>query len=125
LLIIDDDADIVAAIRMALEDQEYVTLTVSHSNSVLDGLEQAEVLRPDIIILDLHMPDKSGFDFMDAIRHNKLQEKLKVIMLTADNSVQNVLTADDKNIKPYRFLGKPFNITDLQAAVYEAAGLAG
>jgi CheY-like chemotaxis protein len=78
-----------------------------------------KVIRPDIIILDLHMPDKTGFDFMDIVRKDRLLAKSKVIMLTADNTVSNMLKADYKGIDALRFLGKPFNISELQALVLD------
>ena len=73
--------------------------------------------KPDIVILDLHLPDQSGFDLMDIIHKNKRFAKTKVIMLTADDTVDNVFEAVNRGIGVYHFLGKPFNIIDLQGLV--------
>ena len=63
------------------------------------------------------MPDKSGLDFMDIVHKDKRFEGTKVIMLTADDTMLNVFDAEHKGISAYHFLGKPFNIAELQALV--------
>jgi len=85
---------------------------------VASGIQQMEDVNPDIVILDLHLPDKTGFDFMDIVHKNKRFAKTKVIMLTADDTIGNVLKAEIEGIGAYNFLGKPFNISDLQALVF-------
>jgi DNA-binding response OmpR family regulator len=78
-----------------------------------------KAIKPDIVILDLHMPDKTGFDFMNIVQKNKLLAKAKVIMLTADDTLGNLFKAEHKGIGAYHFLGKPFNISELQALVLD------
>ena len=117
ILIVDDDADIRSSIRLALEEQDYVDVEISESPNVDAGVQQVKNNAPDIIILDLHMPDKSGLDFMDIVHKDKRFEGTKVIMLTADDTMLNVFDAEHKGISPYHFLGKPFNIAELQALV--------
>jgi len=117
ILVVDDDADIRESVRLALEEQDYLNVEVTESADVASGIHQMKNINPDIVILDLHMPDKSGFDFMDIMRKNTLFAKTKVIMLTADDTLANIFKAENKGIGVYRFLGKPFNISDLQALV--------
>jgi DNA-binding response OmpR family regulator len=117
ILIVDDDADIREAVRLALEEQDYLNIEVTESANVASGIQQMKDMNPDIVILDLHMPDKTGFDFMDIVHKNKRFAKTKVIMLTADDTIENVLKAEIEGIGAYNFLGKPFNISDLQALV--------
>ena len=118
ILIVDDDADIREAVRLALEEQNYLNVEVTESADVASGIQQMKDINPDIVILDLHMPDKTGFDFMDIVHKNKRFAKTKVIMLTADDTIGNVLKAEIEGIGAYNFLGKPFNISDLQALVF-------
>lgn len=117
ILIVDDDADIRKSVRLAIEEQGLMDVEVTESADAASGIEQLKKLKPDIIILDLHLPDKSGFDFMDILNKNKHLAKTKVIMLTADDTIENIFKARNKGIGAYYFLGKPFNITDLQALV--------
>lgn len=117
LLIVDDDADIRAAIRLTLEEQDYLGIEVTESTDVASGIQQMKDINPDIVILDLHMPNQSGFDFMDIMHENKRFSKTKIIMLTGDDTINNVFKAESKGIGLYNFLGKPFNISDLLALV--------
>ncbi len=117
ILIVDDDADIRQAVRLTIEEQDYLNVIVTESIDVASGIEQMKAINPDIVILDLHMPDKTGFDFMDIVHQDKRLAKTKVIMLTADDNLANIFKAEDKGIGAYHFLGKPFNISELQALV--------
>jgi DNA-binding response OmpR family regulator len=117
ILIIDDDADIRASVRLAVEEQDYLNVDVTESADVDSGIQQMIDTHPDIVILDLQMPNKTGFDFMDIAQKNKLLAKTKVIMLTANDTLSNIFKAEDKSIGAYHFLGKPFNVSDLQALV--------
>jgi CheY-like chemotaxis protein len=63
------------------------------------------------------MPDKSGLDFMDIARQDENFANINVILLTADDTMDNVLKAEGKGISALHFLGKPFNVVDLQALV--------
>lgn len=117
ILIVDDDAAIREAVRLTLEEQDYLNVTVTESIDVASGILQMKAIHPDIVILDLHMPDKTGFDFMDIVHMDKRLAKTKVIMLTADDNLANIFKAEDKGIGAFHFLGKPFNISELQALV--------
>ena len=119
ILIVDDDAHIREAVRLTVEEQDYVNVEVTESADVTSGIQQMKDIHPDIVILDLHMPGKTGFDFMDIVHKNKLLAKAKVIMLTADDTLGNLFKAEHKGIGAYHFLGKPFNISDLQALVLD------
>jgi DNA-binding NtrC family response regulator len=65
------------------------------------------------------MPDKTGFDFMEIVHKKKLLAKAKVIMLTADDTLDNLFKAEHEGIGTYHFLGKPFNTSELQALVLD------
>lgn len=117
ILIVDDDEAIREAVRMSLEEQDYLNIEFTESADVAGGIQQMKASQPDILILDLHMPGKTGFDFMDIVREDKRLAKTKVIMLSADDSLDNIFKAEAKGIGVYHFLGKPFNVSDLQALV--------
>lgn len=121
ILIVDDDASVRAAVRLTVEEQDFINVKVTESVDVASGLKVLNAWRPDIIILDLHMPGKTGFDFMDIALEAKLLAKTNVIMLTADDTLGNLFKADDKGIGARHFLGKPFEVSELQALVYSLA----
>jgi DNA-binding response OmpR family regulator len=119
---VDDDASIRDSIRLAIEEQEYVQIEVTESADVGSGIEMMKKIHPDIVILDLHLPDKSGFEFMDILNKDKSLANTKVIMITVDDTLANVFKAQDKGIGAYNFIGKPFNILDIQAVVVGLCG---
>lgn len=122
VLIVDDDASIRDSIRLAIAEQEYVQIEVTESADVGSGIEMMKKIHPDIVILDLHLPDKSGFEFMDILNKDKSLANTKVIMITVDDTLANVFKAQDKGIGAYNFIGKPFNILDIQAVVVGLCG---
>ena len=119
LLIVDDNPGIRETIRLAVEEQDYLDIDFTECSDVDSGIEQLHKIRPDIVILDLHMPNKSGFDFLDIMNTDEHLAKTKVIMMSADDSLPNIFKAGDKGINAYYFLGKPFDVSDLQALVLE------
>jgi CheY-like chemotaxis protein len=117
VLIIDDDADIRSAVRMTLESKHGVGYAFTEADSVASGMIAVNSATPDVIILDLHMPGEDGFDFINKLRRNKSLPLSKVIVLTADDSIKNLLKAEAKGVNAYHFMGKPFINDELRAAV--------
>lgn len=117
ILIVDDDGGIRESVRLAIEELDLKNVEIVACSDATSGIEQLTTLRPDIIILDLHLPDKSGFEFMDILNSHKNLNKTKVIMLTVDDTMENVYEASSKGVDAFYFLGKPYNISDLQALV--------
>jgi DNA-binding response OmpR family regulator len=101
VLLVDDDADIVSAMRAVLERRGYRVLTAGDGNA---GLAAAEREAPDLVVVDMMMPKKSGFLVL---------EKLKgrgggppVVMITANEGSRHrayaeALGADDYLRKPF------------------------
>ena len=118
VLIVDDDADIRESVRLALEEQDYFNIEVTESADVDSGIQQMEHINPDVVILDLHMPNKNGWDFVDIMRKDKRLAKTRLIILTADETLDNISKGEDKGIEVYQFLGKPFNVAELQSLVF-------
>lgn len=121
ILIIDDDTDIRKAIRLTLESETEVDYTFEEASNVSSGLKILEAAKPDVVILDIHMPGEDGFAFLNKINRARSLPKTKVMVLTADNSMKNLWKAEQKNISPYNFLGKPFVNEELRAVVLSMA----
>jgi two-component system phosphate regulon response regulator OmpR len=107
VLIIDDDEKLCRLLGEYLEDHGFRTTCMADGNSVLDALSADE---PDLVILDIMLPDKDGLEVLKEIRRD---HRLPVIMLTArgddtDRIVGLELGADD-------YLPKPFNPRELLA----------
>jgi DNA-binding response OmpR family regulator len=80
ILLIDDDKDFVEATKVVLESKPYKVITAYNGN---DGLEQAKTQKPDLIILDVIMPVKDGFNSAEELKKDPELKKIPVIMLTS------------------------------------------
>ena len=100
VLIIDDEIQIRRFLRISLEANQY---QVQEAKTGRDGLEQAAVLRPDVIILDLGLPDLEGLEVLTRLRE---WSQTPVIVLTVrDRDIDKISLldagADDYLVKPF------------------------
>ena len=117
VLIIDDDADIRSAVRLTLESEHELNLAFTEADNATSGLKALKSTKPDVVILDIHMPGESGFDLMKRLNKDHSIPQSKVIILTADDSFKNLWEAESQGIDAYNFMSKPFRNDDLQAMV--------
>jgi DNA-binding response OmpR family regulator len=99
LLFIEDDDSIRLALRLALEDEGY---EVREAPDGRTGLAMFEAAEPDLVLLDLRLPDVSGFDVCRTIRSNSI---VPIIMVTAQTDTYDMVAgleagADDYVTKP-------------------------
>lgn len=81
ILIIDDDADIVEAMKVALESRNY---HVIHASSGAEGLVKVRAEKPDLVILDVMMETvDSGFEVARALKKDDAMKHIPILMLTA------------------------------------------
>lgn len=112
ILIVDDDNSIIEIVRAYLEQAGFSVLTASNGNAAMQTLHHE---KPDLLILDLMLPDRDGWDIISSIRNDRRLAKTPIIMLTArvndsDKIVGLELGADD-------YVTKPFNPRELVARV--------
>jgi CheY-like chemotaxis protein len=79
VLVVDDDPNIQRFMSVALEENGYVALTASDGK---EGFEQVEAESPDLIILDVMMPKRTGFTMFKQMKKNEKMKDVPVIMLT-------------------------------------------
>jgi two-component system repressor protein LuxO len=113
LLIVEDDEPIVNLIKRFLSDKE---VEITHKSSVLDGLKEIETSMPNLVLLDLNLPDGNGIDLLKEIK--KRSYPCEVIIITANGSVGNAVTAMSNGA--FDFLEKPFNSDRLLISIYNA-----
>jgi two-component system KDP operon response regulator KdpE len=107
VLIIEDDAQIRKFLRISLEANAF---GVTESRLGEDGIALAGELKPDVIILDLGLPDIDG---IDAIRRVREWSKTPIVVLSVRSDAQEKVKALDAGANDY--VTKPFNITELMA----------
>ncbi|UCG32946.1 MAG: response regulator [Phycisphaerales bacterium] len=109
ILIVDDDRDILGAIRQAVEDEQGETLTAEDGNT---AVELAEKHKPDLIILDAMLPKRSGFLVMEKLRNSMEPEsRPKIIMITGNPGKRHQEWAT--SLGANAFINKPFRMDKL------------
>ncbi len=117
ILVLDDDPEILAALRTVLERQKYRVLTASDGNA---GLAVAEREQPDLVIVDMMMPKKSGFLVLERLKSRK-EASPRVIMITANEGSRHRAYAEMLGVDDY--IRKPFAMERLLDSVQELCPL--
>jgi two-component system, OmpR family, response regulator len=110
ILIVDDEEDICYFLSRNLSKRGFMT-TVSYS--LAEAEKQLDINRPDILLLDNHLPDGRGIDFVNKINYK--YPDLKIIMITAHDSPEDRSKAYSSGIE--YFLSKPFSIATINQVV--------
>src|SRR3954451_1074124 len=111
VLLVDDDAEIIDAIRYALESKGYQIFIARDGNQ---GLAMAEREDPDLVILDMMMPKRSGFLVLEKLRRSRAVP-VRVIMITANEGARHKAYAEMLGVDDY--IRKPFAMDKLVEAV--------
>ncbi len=110
VLVIDDEPPITELLNMSLGFEGY---EVAIANSGREGLERARTFRPDLIVLDIMMPDLDGFQVLKRLREEG--NKTPVLFLTARDAIEDRVTGLTAGADDY--LPKPFSLAELSARV--------
>jgi DNA-binding response OmpR family regulator len=111
VLLVDDDFEIVESMRIALEARGYQVLLARDGNQ---GLAMAEREDPDLMILDMMMPKRSGFLVMEKLRRTR-PVPLRIIMITANEGSRHKAYAEMLGVDDY--IRKPFAMDRLLESV--------
>jgi len=112
ILVIDDDASIHTAVERRLDG---VVDQVLKADSPTKGLRIAIQEKPDVILLDVNMPQIDGFKVCRNLQENPTTHDIPILFLTADNNPANLAKALDAGGSDY--ISKPFNAIELEARV--------
>lgn len=116
ILLVDDDPEIVETIRLALEGKGYQVLVARDGNQ---GLAMADRENPDLIILDMMMPKRSGFLVLERLRRTR-PVPVRVIMITANEGARHKAYAEMLGVDDY--IRKPFPMDRLLESVERLIG---
>lgn len=98
VLVVEDEQDIREAVSEALTDAGF---TVTPATNGAEGLKLALEKKPDLILLDIVMPEMNGHEMLKKLREDKWGQDAKVIMLTSMDNTQNVAEAYEGDITDY------------------------
>jgi two-component system OmpR family response regulator len=119
VLVVEDDPDIINLLQICLKLEGFETRTASNRDEIITAFRTQPL--PDLVLLDVRLPDVNGFDILTKMRQHPALKTLPVIMLTAEATREAVLKglvggADG-------FVTKPFKIDRLVKAVETVLGL--
>jgi DNA-binding response OmpR family regulator len=112
VLIVDDEPNIVDLVRVTLEDDR---LRVVDAGNAEAALELASALRPDLVLLDVNLPDRSGREVCAELRADPRLAPTKIVMLSA--SAQDADVAGGLAAGADHYLTKPFSPVRLLSLV--------
>ncbi len=109
VLLVDDDADILTSMQAAFEPTGAVIETANNGNK---AVEIAERSQPDLVILDMMLPGRSGFLVLEKIKARKPRgEKPFVIMITGNQGARHKMYAETLGVSEY--FNKPVKLEKL------------
>ena len=114
VLLIEDEPNIVTAISFLLSRDGWEVRT--HHDGA-DAVEVIRAARPDLVILDMLLPGRSGLDILRSLRAEPATAGLPVLMLTARGATRDRALAESSGAS--RFMAKPFSNSEILASVRE------
>ena len=112
ILIVDDVVSNVLLLKVLLKNEKFKTVTASDG---LEAIQQAEKELPDLILLDVMMPQMDGFETAMHLKNNPTTAGIPIIFLTALNSTQDIVKGFQAGAND--FITKPFNKEELLVRV--------
>lgn len=113
ILVIDDDVSISETLELYLTEEGYDVVT-AHTGT--EGLNQFVKHLPDVVILDIRLPDIDGFTVLEDLREEN--ENVKVIMITAHHDMDSTIRAMKEGA--FDYIHKPINVDELDIAIKKA-----
>lgn len=117
ILVVDDDLDILELLRMNLEPDGYEIRTASDGKQ---AVETATLDPPDLILLDVMMPHKDGFQVIEELKNIEETKTVPVILLTARGQTEDKVQGLDAGADDY--ITKPFDLREVTARVKAVLG---
>ncbi len=117
VLLIEDEPNIIEAIRFILSRDGWSVDVHSDGQTAMEAIRTRA---PDVIILDVMLPNKSGYDILSELRGDETHADVPVLMLTARGQKKDRELAT--RLGASRFMTKPFSNGEILSAVSELAG---
>ncbi len=112
ILVVDDDPEIVSMLGTRLAKRGYKVETAGDGTK---ALEIAKKVRPDLVLLDVMMPGKSGWEVARALKQDPGTQSIKIVMLTAIGEKTNEITAPIYGADAH--VDKPFEFDKLERVI--------
>ncbi|MGE0550653.1 MAG: response regulator transcription factor [Kofleriaceae bacterium] len=117
ILVVDDDPEIVVMLATRLSARGYKVSTASDGHG---ALAMAKSERPDLILLDVMMPGKSGWEVARALKQDPQTQGIKIVMVTAIGAQVNEITSPLYGADAH--VDKPFEFNELERVIGSLIG---
>lgn len=115
MLIVDDDASILEMLKFIFS-KEKESINTFYTTSAREGLELAVNNKPDLIMLDVLMPEMDGFELCSLIKSRKELQNIPIIFITSARDTQQIV--DGFKVGAVDYITKPFNKSELLARIH-------
>jgi len=117
ILIVDDELSILVPLQFLMEKEGYL---VKLAQSGKEAIEKIHDIQPDLILLDIMLPDLDGYEIYQMIRNRREWESIRVIFLTAKNRDADIAKGLAMGADAY--ITKPFSNTELMNEIRKLIG---
>jgi len=115
VLIIDDDVEIVSILDEVLTHDGHTT---DSAGNPADGLEKARAFKPELIILDYHMPGDTGAHLYESLRRNNATKATPILFMSGEAEPDHILS-EISDSTGSRFLPKPVHLDEFRRTLRE------
>lgn len=112
LLIVEDDQDVAEMLNAYFDVQGYLTFTANWGE---DAVKTCLSELPDLVIIDIHLPDIDGFEVACRLRENRRTRDIPIIFLTENQNRENRFRGLE--LKAEDYISKPFDILELRLRI--------
>ncbi len=106
ILVVDDDQTIMTLVQAVLKSHQYEVITAVNG---VDALKKLKEDKPDLILLDVMMPEMDGFSFVQEVKNVEGMASVPIIVLTSQEAMEDIFKIE--GVKEYVL--KPFQTSDL------------
>lgn len=121
IIAVNGSPDFLDAIRQLIQSESY---NVTTTNFVPETFEQIAVLKPDLIVIDLAIDVKAGWELLERLHADVLTNGIPVVVVSTDRRYLEEARARTSRYGGQRFIFKPFDIDDMLDAIDELIGQA-
>ena len=115
ILVVDDEPELVKAVQIRLTRAGYEVLSAYDGQ---EGLEKAKKETPDLILLDISMPEINGYQALQRLKGESQTKSIPVIMITANSQLEDVARAI--NLGAEEYIVKPFDYIAMLGKIKKA-----
>jgi len=115
VLIIDDDFEIISILTEVLTMMGH---QVDSAGDPVEGMQKSRAVKPDLIILDYHMPGNTGAHLYESLRRNNATKLTPILFMSGEASPELIL-AEISDTEGSRFLPKPVPLADFRRTISE------